>query len=232
MLDCGRNTGWKIRFCLRYPLMSELFYRTIRAVGSEIFQFASSPKILHAERAKLNGAYLLAANHTCPYDAPLIIAATPRVIYWLSIVELFQNPLSRWFLSAFGALPLDRSRTDTVTVRKMSRLLRAGKVVGIFPEGGLRHDEASVLESGSIDDGVCKLAQLAGVPVLPCVVLGGEQFRRWTSWLPGSRTRWVVAFGEPIAPRRVPDAASARMAMVEEITAALRALHSEVAAYV
>jgi 1-acyl-sn-glycerol-3-phosphate acyltransferase len=212
--------------------MSEIFYRTVRAVGSEIFRFASAPKILHAERARLDGAYLLAANHTCPYDAPLLIAATPRVIYWLSIVELFQNPLSRWFMSAFGALPLDRSKTDTVTVRKMSRLLRAGKVVGIFPEGGLRHDEGSVLQSGTIDDGVCKLAQLTGVPVLPCVVLGGEQFRRWTSWLPGARTRWAVAFGEPIPPRRVPDLASARAAMVEEITRALRALRSEVAAYV
>jgi hypothetical protein len=66
---------------------------------------------------------------------------------------------------------------------------------------------------------------------LPCVVLGGEQFLRWTSWLPGARTRWAVAFGEPIAPRRAPDLARARSAMVAEITTALRALHSEVAGW-
>jgi len=212
--------------------MSELFYRAVRAVGSTIFQIASSPRILHAERAGLSGAYLLAANHTCAYDAPLLIAATPRVIHWLSIVELFQNPWSRWFLSALGALPLDRSKVDTVTVRKLTRLLDAGKVVGIFPEGGLRRDEQSVLESGTIDDGVCKLAQLANVPVLPCVVVGGEKFRRWTNWLPGAHTRWVVAFGEPIAPRRGPNRVTARAVMVEEITLALRALRREVAANV
>ena len=212
--------------------MSEIFYRTVRAIGSAVFHGASSPKILHRERASLAGAYLLAANHTCAYDAPLLIAATPRVIHWLSIVELFRNPLSCWFMTAFGALPLDRSKTDTVTVRKLARLLEAGQVVGIFPEGGLRHDEQSVLESGTIDDGVCKLAQLANVPVLPCVVLGGERFRSWKSWLPGARTRWAVAFGEPISPRRGPDRARARAAMVEEITLALRALRAEVAGYV
>jgi 1-acyl-sn-glycerol-3-phosphate acyltransferase len=212
--------------------MSELFYRTVRAVGTTIFQFASVPRIFHAERAGMTGAYLLAANHTCPYDAPLLVAATPRVIYWLSIVELFQNPLSRWFLRAFGALPLDRSTTDTVTVRRLARLLDAGQVVGIFPEGGLRQNETSVLNSGTIDPGVCKLAQMADVPVLPCVVLGGEKFRRWQNWLPGARTTWVVAFGEPIRPQVKPDRASARTAMAEEITAALRALRAEVEAYV
>lgn len=212
--------------------MSELFYRSVRAFGRVVFRIASSPRILHAERAPRTRGYLLAANHTCAYDAPLLIAANPRMIHWLSIVELFRHPLSRWFMESFGALPLDRSKTDTVTVRRLVRLLAAGRVVGIFPEGGVRHDEASVLEAGAIDDGVCKLAQLAGVPVLPCVVLGGEKFRHWQSWLPGARTRWVVAFGEPIPPRVEPDRIAARHVMAEEITQALRTLHREVEAHV
>lgn len=214
------------------PPMSELFYRTVRALGSAIFRVASTPRVLHAERAPRTGAYLLAANHTCAYDAPLLIAANPRMIHWLSIVELFRHPLSRWFLHSFGALPLDRSKADTVTVRRLTRLLKEGRVVGIFPEGGMRHEAASVLEAGEIEAGVCKLAQLSGVPVLPCVVLGAEKFRRWTSWLPGARTRWAVAFGELIPPRTQPDCMTARRAMAEEITRALRTLRAEVAGYV
>jgi 1-acyl-sn-glycerol-3-phosphate acyltransferase len=212
--------------------MSELLYRTVRTIGSAIFRLASAPHVLHAERAPRTGAYLLAANHTCAYDAPLLIAVNPRMIHWLSIVEIFRHPFSRWFLNAFGALPLDRSKVDTVTVRKLTRLLKAGRVVGIFPEGGVRFDESSVLESGAIESGVCKLAQLAGVPVLPCVILGADQFRRWSSWLPGARTRWAVAFGELIPPRAEPNRVEARAAMAEEITLAMRALRSEVAAYV
>lgn len=212
--------------------MSELFHRTVRLFGRTAFRFASAPKILHAERARRAGAYLIAANHVTAYDAPLIIVAAPRVIYWLSVVEIFRHPLARWFLKKFGALPLDRGKVDTGTVRKVVRLLRGGQVIGIFPEGGVRDGEDSVLASGRIDAGVCKLAQLAGVPVLPCVVLGGEKFRRWASWLPGARTRWAVAFGEPIFPRAELDRAAAQTSMAEEITLALRALGAEVAGYV
>jgi 1-acyl-sn-glycerol-3-phosphate acyltransferase len=212
--------------------MSEIFYRTVRAIGRSVFWLASAPRVLHIERAPGRGAYLLAANHTCAFDPPLLIAVNPRMIHWLSIVEFYRHPLSRWFLKAFGALPLDRSKVDIATVRQMTRLLKAGRIVGIFPEGGVRHDEDSVLHSGSIESGVCKLAQLAGVPVLPCVVLGGDKFRRWTSWLPGARTRWAVAFGELIQPRTAPDRARARAAMAKEITLAMRALHAEVAPYV
>jgi hypothetical protein len=73
---------------------------------------------------------------------------------------------------------------------------------------------------------------LADVPVLPCVVLGAVKFQRWTSWLPGARTRWAVAFGELIPPRSEPNRTAARAAMAEEITLALRTLRMEVAAYV
>ncbi len=209
--------------------MSELFYRAVRLVGGAIFRIASAPRILHVERARLPGPWLLAANHTSAFDAPLLIAATPRIIYWLSIVEIFENPFLRWFLTAMGASPLDRNKVDTATVRMIVKHLRAGRVVGLFPEGGVRAGDDSVLLGGGLNDGICKLAQLARAPVLPCIILGGEKFARWTSWLPFARTRWAVAFGEPVLPRETPDRTTARAAMAEEIIRSLRTLHAEVA---
>lgn len=207
--------------------MSEAFYKVVRFVGGTVFRVASRPLILHAERAAQPGPWLLAANHASPFDAALLIAATPRVIYWLSIVEIFRNPFTRWFLTAMLAVPLDRSRVDTVTVRKFVRNLRAGRVAGLFPEGGLRRDAESVLAGGALKDGVGKLAELARVPVLPCVIVGGERFRRWTSWLPLFRTRWAVAYGEPIAL-----GPGGGAALVAELETALRALHEEVRSHV
>lgn len=208
--------------------MSELFYKSVRAIGRRFFFHASAPRILHAERSARPGGYILAANHCSPYDAPLIIASTPRVIYWLSIVEIFRHPLAACFLRWFGAEPLDRAKPDTRTVRKVVKHLRAGRVVGIFPEGGVRAPSESVLQGGELHDGVCKLAQLARVPVLPCVVIGSEKFNDWRSWLPGAGTRWAVVFGEPIFPREDDDPVEARLAMNEVIKSALRALHAEV----
>lgn len=212
--------------------MSERFYQLVRSVGGWIFRNASDPHVLHPERAARTGAYLLAANHPSPYDAPLLIAATPRVIYWLSIVEIFRNPFIGWFLRGLGAEPLDREKVDTRTVRAIVRHLRNGRVVGIFPEGGVRHGEESVLSGGTMHDGVCKLAQLAAVPVVPCVVLGGEKFARWQSWLPGARTRWTVAYGEPIFPVEHRDRSQGYREMGNSISQALRTLQAEVAAYV
>ena len=207
--------------------MSELFYRAVRLVGRGVFRVASAPRILHAERAARSGAYLLAANHESVFDAPLLIAANPRVIYWLSIREIFRHPAARWFLSSMNAAPLDRGKVDTVTVRTIVRHLRQGRVVGIFPEGGVRTGEDSALKKGSIHEGVCRLAMLARVPVLPCVVSGGREFARWTRWAPGAGTRWAVIFGEPIFPRENGGRDSQCQAMAEEITLALRALSAE-----
>jgi 1-acyl-sn-glycerol-3-phosphate acyltransferase len=209
--------------------MSEPFYRAVRWFGGRVFRHASAPCIRHAERAARPGAYLLAANHTSAFDPALLIAATPRIIYWLSIAEIFRHPVWGRFLRGIGAEPLDRSKTDTHTARVVVRHLRAGRVVGIFPEGGVRVGAESVLADGSIQDGVCKLAQLANVPVLPCVILGSGKFARWWCWLPGARTRWAVVFGEPIFPRAEPDRATACAEMREEITRAFRALQTEIA---
>ncbi len=212
--------------------MSERFYNVVRMIGGRIFAAASAPRVLHVERAARPGAYMLAANHTSPYDAPLLIAATPRVIYWLSIMEIFRNPFVGWFLRGVGAEPLDRAKVDTRTVRAIVRHLRQGRVVGIFPEGGVRSGPDSVLSGGSMHEGVCKMAQLAAVPVVPCVVLGGEKFSQWKAWLPGARTRWAVAYGEPIFPFDEPDRAHGRASMTGAIAEALRALQTEVAEYV
>ena len=209
--------------------MSELFYRALRGFGAAVFRLATTPKILHVERARRAGAYLLASNHVCAYDAPLLIVATPRVIHWLSVAKLFQNPFARAFMEAFGVMPLERRKMNATTVRTVVRLLRAGNVVGMFPEGGMRRGEDSVMQSGKIDPGICKLAQMARVPVLPCVVAGGEKLQRWTSWLPWIRARWIVAFGEPIFPHEKMDRDAAQEIMAEEITHALRALGAEVA---
>ncbi len=208
--------------------MSELFYQSIRLVGSAVFRVASRPLILHAERVARPGAFLLAANHESPFDAALLIAATPRVIYWLSIVEIFRHPFTRWFLSSMLAAPLDRSRVDTATVRTITRHLRAGRVVGLFPEGGVRAGADSVLTGGALKDGFARLAELARVPVVPCVVLGGRKFHCWTSWLPFFRTRWAVVFGEPIDLPRGGD----RAAFTHAIELALRGLRDEIQAHV
>lgn len=131
-----------------------------------------------------------------------------------------------------GALPLDRAKRETATMLRVARRLRAGGVVGLFPEGGVRADAASVLHDGAIRDGIARLAEIADVPVIPAVVLGGAKFSRWPSWLPLRRTRWAVGFGEPLFFRRDMDRETARSTLVLELQTALRELAAEMRAHV
>jgi 1-acyl-sn-glycerol-3-phosphate acyltransferase len=105
-------------------------------------------------------------------------------------------------------------------------------MVGMFPEGGVRRPANSVFAGGPLQPGFAKLAQVADVPVLPCVVVGGGKLRRWMNWLPLRRTRWAVAFGEPLTLRRELERAAARAALIEDVRRSLAALHEEVRHYV
>lgn len=181
--------------------MKNKFYFLVYALGIGPMWLSSSPVILHRERSRRAGAYILAANHLSPYDVACLIKETPRVLSFVSVTELFRHPLSRWFLSNMGAFPLDRWRPDSGTVRIILDRLKSGRAVGMFPEGNIRTPETSVFNGGKIKVGVARIARLADVPIIPCVVLGARGYHRALNWLPLRRTRYGINYGEPIVLR-------------------------------
>lgn len=179
--------------------MNRPFYHTLCFLGRGPLWLCSSPRFSGKHHLNKAGGCLLAANHRSPYDCMLMMGATWRVIRWVSAVEVSLGPWKRFF-RLIGVIPLDRSKRDTRAVRQMVGLMRGGEVVGLFPEGALRTGPDAVTSGGPLNENLCRLAQLANVPVVPCAVAGAEKFSLWTSWLPLSRTRWAVHFGEPLPP--------------------------------
>jgi 1-acyl-sn-glycerol-3-phosphate acyltransferase len=179
--------------------MSDAFYRFARFVGRPAFWASSRPVVLHADRVDVPGPLLIAPNHLSPYDVPCLMASTRQLLDFVSIVELFRNPATRWFLSRMNAFPLDRGRVDAATTRRILDRLSRGRKVVMFPEGQIRTAATSLLAGGSFKPTVARLVAMAGVPVVPCVVLGTGAYARAGAWLPGARTRYAVNFGEPIS---------------------------------
>src|ERR1044071_9819809 len=97
--------------------MSDLAYNLVWAAGVHVFWSTSRPVVLHRERLKRPGAYILAPSHLSPYDVPCLMALSPRNLDWVSIVEAFRNPLVAAFYSSVNTFALDRSRPDSPTVR-------------------------------------------------------------------------------------------------------------------
>jgi len=95
-----------------------------------------------------------------------------------------------------GAIPVDRRETE-IGLRRAIRLLRAGRAIVIFPEGGRQLSG----QLGTAKPGVGFLAGCAQVPVVPLLLSGTRQaLPPGARWL--RRAKIKVAFGPEI---RYPD---------------------------
>lgn len=185
--------------------MSDLFYRAIRFVGRHVFWVSSRPVVVGIEHIPKEGPFLLASNHTSPFDVPLLIRHVPRLIDFVSITEIFQNPFLAWFYGSMNAFPLDRHKPDAPTVRTILRRLEKGRPVAMFPEGGFRKGDASVLRSRKIRPGIGRVAAMANVPLIPAIVINSITYALPTAWLPVRHNRYAIAFGPALPPSLAPE---------------------------
>src|SRR5207253_8011803 len=150
----------------------------------------------HVNRA---GGFLLASNHISHFDPFIISSAVRRKIDWMAMAEFFPLPIVGLFLRAVDAFPAARDRADRKTIRSAIDRLKDGRIVGVFPEEGIRDGAHSLLEGAPLRAGASTLAHIAGVPILPCVIIGSDRLYSKRSWLPLRRTAIWLAFGDPIS---------------------------------
>jgi 1-acyl-sn-glycerol-3-phosphate acyltransferase len=173
------------------------------------------------------GATVLVANHISHFDPLFLAIAFDRTIDWMTTEEFYANPLAAAWLRAVNTFPVDRSRPDRRALRVGVERLRAERMVGVFPEGGIRAGATSILEGAAPKSGAMVLARLAGAPIVPCVVLGTDRLYATRSWWPGPpRTPVWVTIGAPFAVSDMKsDEANARMAIALRELAAAAVAH-------
>jgi 1-acyl-sn-glycerol-3-phosphate acyltransferase len=185
--------------------MSDPFYRFIRFSGRHVFWLSSRSTVIGVAHTRRPGPFILAATHSSPYDVPLLIRHTPPMLDFVSITEVFKNPLVAWFYGSLNAFPLERSRPDAPAVRVILDRLKRGRVVAMFPEGRICKGPASVVHSRRIRPGIGRIAQLANVPIVPVVIVNSGAYSRFSNWLPLRRVRYGLVYGEPISPDGEPE---------------------------
>jgi len=82
-------------------------------------------------------AFILLPKHQRWEDIPLLNLAIPRPLYYVAKHELFLNPLSGWYISSLGGIPLNRVRPleSRQSMRAMTEVLRNDEGLVVFPEG-------------------------------------------------------------------------------------------------
>ncbi len=202
--------------------LERLFYSFCRLLALTISAMVASVTVLHRDRTARTGGWLLAANHISHFDPIVIAMKVHRRVDWMAMSELFTTRLGAAFFRAGGAFPTDRSRIDRRAVRETLHRLQHGRVVGIFPEGGIRTGRESVLAGAPLRPGVAMLSRLAKVPIIPCVILGSDTLYHPRRWLPFRRNRLWIAFGEPLDVSPISPDLPPRLAY-QELDRALRA---------
>lgn len=134
-------------------------------------------------------AFILLPKHQCWQDIPLIALATPRPLYYIAKHELFQGPVSGWFMRSLGGIPLNRQNPlkSRDSLRAMIHYLKAGEGVVVFPEGTYYKGEMGPGKVGILRLIMSRLS-------LPLVPAGVQYIRN------GGRIRVNVQFGSPIYP--------------------------------
>jgi 1-acyl-sn-glycerol-3-phosphate acyltransferase len=112
------------------------------------------------------GPLVVVVNHSTFAEGPLVLGALPRGPVFLIKRELFAGPVG-WVLRRMGQLSLNRDAVDRAPLLEAQRILRAGGVVGIFPEGSRGEGEMAVAHNGA-----AWLATSTGATVLPVACRG------------------------------------------------------------
>ena len=117
------------------------------------------------------GPFIIASNHLSFLDPPVIGVACPRPLVFMARADLFEPPLLGAYLRAVHVMPLQRGESDPRAVRQAITLLKAGRSIGMFPEGG-RQLSGQV---GEAKRGIGLLAHSSQAPVIPTLVTGTFQ---------------------------------------------------------
>ena len=201
--------------------------RTASLSMKMLFGCVARIHVLRPEKANRTGAYLLAGNHISHFDPFIISSIVRRKIDWMAMAEFFPIPILGHFLRAVDAFPADRHRADRKTIRTAIERFKQGRIVGVFPEGGIRDGARSLLEGAPLRPGASTLAHMAGVPILPCIIVGSDRFYSRKGWLPFRRTPVWIGFGDPIPSFPEMEKFAARERIERELAAAFQSLYSE-----
>ena len=202
-------------------------YRAGKLLVKLLFGCVARVRVLRRENTNRAGGFLLAANHISHFDPFLISLAVRRKIDWMTMAEFFRPRVLGFLLRAIDAFPAERDRADLKTIRTAIERLKSGRVVGLFPEGGIRDGTRSLLEGAPLRPGASTLAQIAGLPVLPCVILGSDRLYSKRQWLSFRRTPIWIVFGNPISHFPELQKLHARERIESELAVAFKNLYAE-----
>jgi 1-acyl-sn-glycerol-3-phosphate acyltransferase len=165
-----------------FLLVPEYLLRFVAWVLSHlVYRF----RVQGEEHIPVAGPAVLACNHVSFVDPVLLMAASPRPIYFMIDYRIFATPVLGWLFRLAKAIPIAPQKDDPAiyeaAFERAAQVLREGDLLAIFPEGAITRDGAMQEFKGGIMK-VLERAQADGIapPVVPMALtnLWGSFFSR------------------------------------------------------
>jgi 1-acyl-sn-glycerol-3-phosphate acyltransferase len=152
-------------------------YQVSRAVAGPILHLLWRPQVTGGEHIPRTGGAIVASNHLSVVDSvflplmldrPLTFAAKSEYFTGTRPSQLFANA----YMRATKQLSVDRdsARSAQDTLEAALRLLQAGELFGVYPEG-TRSPDGRLYRGRT---GVGWLAMASGAPVVPVAMIGTD----------------------------------------------------------
>jgi 1-acyl-sn-glycerol-3-phosphate acyltransferase len=158
------------------------------------------PQVEGGEYVPDEGPAIIASNHISFSDSIFMPLMVKRKVIFVAKAEYFTGRglkgwLTRLFFAGVGTIPVDRAggRAAQAAIETGLRILREGKLFGIYPEGTRSPDGR--LYRGKT--GVARLALESGAPVIPVAMLNADEIQPPGTIVPKIK-RARIRFGRPI----------------------------------
>ncbi len=187
--------GFVCRWLLRNPradVETGLFWHFSRLYAAVLHRLRRVG-MENVPRRRLAGPMIVVANHTAGVDPILIQSGCEFEIRWL-MTENMRHPLGEFFWRWTQVIFVGRRTGELRGTRYAISYVKAGGVLGVFPEGGLERPPQQIRR---FHPGIGFLVKRTGAPVLPVVVTGTPKSDlAWESLYRSSRS--VVRYMAPI----------------------------------
>ena len=155
--------------------MAEPIYTAAIGIGRALFaQLRLKPSVTGLRNLPDTAGAVLAITHFGYLDFALVEwmlwHRNRRRIRFLAKKGVFRQPLLGAVMRSMGHIPVDMTAGAEAYAQAVASL-RAGEVLGVFPEGGVNASfTVRALKTGTV-----RMAAEAGVPVIPIAVWGGHR---------------------------------------------------------
>ncbi len=167
--------------------MPTILWRLLRGIVRLVAAIFLDVHLVGRQNVPEKGPLIIASNHLSWTDVPLIPAYLKIKVVDMAKEETFQGKMG-WFVRFMGAFPVKRGEADRQSLRTAEEQLKAGRTLGIFPEG----TRSRIQRLGKAHAGLGMIALRSGAPVVPVAIYGSEKaFKKF-------RPRVTITYGEPM----------------------------------